>query len=77
MAAWRENFPHDVVDENKFFKQQRAERKAEKQAKRARKVFILVQMEGPSTIDDDDPRWAHLFSSIAPSSSDSDIEFDD
>jgi hypothetical protein len=29
------------------------------------------------TIDDDDPRWLDLFSSITSSSSYSDIEFDD
>ncbi|KAM0912306.1 hypothetical protein ACQ4PT_012976 [Festuca glaucescens] len=77
MAAWRENFPQDVIDENEFFKQQQAERKAARQAKQARKAFILAQMEGLSTIDDDDPWWADLFSSTASSSSDSDIEFND
>ncbi|KAM0927217.1 hypothetical protein ACQ4PT_003285 [Festuca glaucescens] len=45
MAAWRENFSQDVVDDNEFFKQQWAERKAARQAKRARNAFILAQME--------------------------------
>jgi hypothetical protein len=47
-----------------------------RQAKRARKAFILAQMEGPTTIGDKDPLGADLFSSTASSSSDSDIEFD-
>jgi hypothetical protein len=74
LAAWRENFPQDIVDENEFFKQQWPERKAARQAKRARKAFILAQMEGPTTIDDNHPRWADLFSSATSSSSGSDIE---
>jgi hypothetical protein len=77
-VAWREKFPRDVINENEFFKQQQqAEPKAPRQTKRARKAFILTQMEGPATIDDDDPRWADLFLSTASISSDSDIEFDD
>jgi hypothetical protein len=74
LAAWRENFPQDIVDQNEFFKQQWPERKAARQAKRARKAFILAQMEGPTTIGDKDPLWADLFSSTASSSCDSDIE---
>jgi hypothetical protein len=37
MAAWRENFPQYIVDENEFYEQQRAERVA---ARQARRVFI-------------------------------------
>jgi hypothetical protein len=40
------------------------------------KEFILATMEGPSTIDNDDPRWEDVFSSTASSSSDFSIEFD-
>jgi hypothetical protein len=77
MATWHENFPQDIIDENEFFKQQLAECKAARQAKRARKAFILAQTEGPTIIDDNDPRWADLISSTTSSSSDSDIKFDD
>jgi hypothetical protein len=45
-------------------------------AKRGHKAFILVRLEGPSTIDNDDPRWEDVFSSTASSSSDFSIEFD-
>jgi hypothetical protein len=75
VAAWRENFPQDTVDENEFFKQQRVKCKAARQAKWARKAFILAQPEGPTIIDDNDPQWADLISSTASSSSDSDIKF--
>jgi hypothetical protein len=56
-----------------FFTQQRVERKA---ARQAHKAFILAQLEGPSTIQENDPRWVDLFSSTMSSSSDSDFEFD-
>jgi hypothetical protein len=62
-------FSQDVRNENEFFAQQWAERNTPKAAKRVDKAFILVQMEGTTTIDDNDPRWADLFSSTTSSSS--------
>jgi hypothetical protein len=40
-------------------------------------TFIEAELEGLSTIDDDDPRWKDLFSSTASSSSNSDFDYND
>jgi hypothetical protein len=45
-------------------------------AKRGHKAFILVRLEGPSTIDENNPRWKGMFVSTTASSSDFNIEFD-
>ncbi|XP_051211683.1 uncharacterized protein [Lolium perenne] len=66
MTVWHENFLQDVYGENKFFTQQQVERNTAKTANRARKAFILAQMEGPTTIDDNDPRWGISFRPPSP-----------
>jgi hypothetical protein len=62
MEAWRKNFPQDVADEMHFYAEKKAQREAEKAAKKARKAFIMAQLEGETTISDDDPRWDDLWS---------------
>jgi hypothetical protein len=61
MEGLRQAFPQDVLDEEAFFTQQRAERAAKMAAKKAvemevrwKKAFIASQKEGPCTISDND-----------------------
>jgi hypothetical protein len=64
MEDWRCLFPRDVEYECTFYTQKAAEKRAERVAwaeKRRRKTFIEAQLNGPSTIDDDDDRWDNLF----------------
>ena len=86
---WAARFPEDVAAENEHFRRRRAEkatRRAAKKEDRARRraekatkrAFIEAQLAGPTTIDEDDPRWIDLFSSDPVSGTtpdSSDVEF--
>ncbi|XP_044949080.1 uncharacterized protein LOC123398693 [Hordeum vulgare subsp. vulgare] len=67
MAAWRQEFLHDVLDERAFFAQRKAERRAKRAAyredRRTRKQAALFNMElkEASTWSSDDDRWAKDF----------------
>ena len=65
MAVWRKRFPQDVVVENEFWAQKRAERATRRADKHARKALAESQCElGPaSTWDEEDPRWTDAFTS--------------
>jgi hypothetical protein len=52
-----------------FLAEKRKQREAEKVTKRANKALILAQLEGETTIADDNPRWANLWSTTDVSSS--------
>ena len=72
IEAWRENFPQDVHDKVKFFTQRRAQKRAEKAAKRERKAFVYAQLHGECTIASDDERWDDLWSSTDEGTTDED-----
>ncbi|KAM0830798.1 hypothetical protein ACQ4PT_065981 [Festuca glaucescens] len=83
MEAWRQAFPQDVMDEDDFFTQKRAEREAEMAAKKAakmevrwKKAFIASQREGPCTISDNDERWLDEFLTTLSASSASEEDGD-
>ncbi|KAI4986855.1 hypothetical protein ZWY2020_019485 [Hordeum vulgare] len=63
MTAWRQQFPHDVLEARAFFAQRRAERAVYREDSRTRKQAALFNMElkGASTWDSDDERWADAF----------------
>ncbi|KAI5016646.1 hypothetical protein ZWY2020_006497 [Hordeum vulgare] len=67
MAAWRQEFLHDVLDERAFFAERKAERRAKRAAyredRRTRKQAALFNMElkEASTWSSDDDRWAKDF----------------
>ncbi|KAI5018338.1 hypothetical protein ZWY2020_043226 [Hordeum vulgare] len=67
MVEWRQQFPHDILDERAFFAQRRVERRAERAAyrqyRRTRKQGTLFNMElkEATTWSSDDERLAHVF----------------
>ena len=71
MAAWRERFPQDVIDERQFFAQRRAERRAERAAyradKRTRKAAadFDIELGEASTWDRNDNRFLDAFLEIS------------
>uniref|UniRef100_A0ACD5VTF8 Uncharacterized protein n=1 Tax=Avena sativa TaxID=4498 RepID=A0ACD5VTF8_AVESA len=77
MEAWRRAFPRDVLDEEAFFTQRRADRATKKAAKmevRWKKAFIEVQYTGPQMIDAD--RWLDQFLTTPSASSASEDDGD-
>ncbi|KAM0823783.1 hypothetical protein ACQ4PT_070637 [Festuca glaucescens] len=77
MEARAAAFPQDVLDERAFYAQKKAERRAAKEAIRARKRFIEAQEVGPTTIDENDERWADLVLTEPSESSGSNFDFSD
>jgi hypothetical protein len=64
MEEWCHLFPRDVKYERTFYTQKVAEKRAKRVAwaeKRRRKTFIEAQLNGQSTIDNDNDRWDNLF----------------
>jgi hypothetical protein len=77
MEAWRDTMPQDAINEQSFFAQKNAKRKARRESIRVRKAFIAAQEAGPSTIPGNDPRWEDLSLSDPSELSDSDFDFYD
>jgi hypothetical protein len=75
MAVWRERFTQDVVAENEFWAQRRAERAARRADKRARKEAAETQIElgEASTWDSDDSRWIDAFTSLDDTTEEEDV----
>ncbi|XP_020198860.1 uncharacterized protein [Aegilops tauschii subsp. strangulata] len=69
MAVWRERFPRDVVAENEFWAQRRAEQarvgRTSGESLFREKALLEAQckLEPASSWDEEDPRWVEAFTS--------------
>ena len=70
MVLWRERFPHDIVNEDQFYKQRRTEREARRtergayrEDKRARKQAAQLNMKlgEASSWDSEDERYVDAY----------------
>ncbi|KAE8815830.1 Ethylene-responsive transcription factor CRF1 [Hordeum vulgare] len=67
MAAWRQQFPQDVLDECAFFVQRRAQRRAEQAVYRKDRcmqkqaALFNIEVKEASAWDPGDERWADAF----------------
>ncbi|KAE8812720.1 Glutamyl-tRNA(Gln) amidotransferase subunit A [Hordeum vulgare] len=66
MAEWRQRYPQDVANENAFWAEWTARRRAEQAAMRRWKALAISQCDlvnagWESFFDSDDPRWEDAF----------------
>ena len=81
MAEWRQRYPQDVADENAFWAERRAKRRAERADRRWRKALAisqcdLVNVGGKSFFSSDDDRWDDVSLSTLDNTSENDDEDD-
>ncbi|XP_020201174.1 uncharacterized protein [Aegilops tauschii subsp. strangulata] len=81
MAEWRQRYPQDVADENAFWAERRAKRRAERADRRWRKALASrrkalaishCDLGQASFFDDTDPRWEDTFLSTSDDTSEKD-----
>ncbi|KAE8777653.1 t-complex protein 1 subunit eta [Hordeum vulgare] len=79
MAAWCQQFPHDVLEERAFFVQRREGRSAYHEDGHMRKKVVLfhIKLNEASTWDPDDERWADAFITMEESNTSTSEEDDE
>ncbi|XP_020174459.1 uncharacterized protein [Aegilops tauschii subsp. strangulata] len=82
MAEWRRRHPEDVADEQAYWAEQTAKRRAERLDRRQRKALALSQCEivengGQSIFSANDPRWDDMWLDTSDQTSEDDDDDDD
>ncbi|XBH97639.1 hypothetical protein VPH35_127288 [Triticum aestivum] len=82
MAEWRRRHPEDVADEQAYWAEQTAKRRADRLDRRRRKALTLSQCEiiengGQSIFSANDPRWDDMWIDTSDQTSKDDGDDDD
>ncbi|XBI50183.1 hypothetical protein VPH35_113630 [Triticum aestivum] len=82
MEDWRRRHPKDVADEQAYWAEQTAKRRADRLDRRRRKALALSQCEivengGQSIFSDNDPRWDDMWLDTSDQTSEDDSDDDD